>query len=96
VDPSQNGSREGVVVDEILRHNRIIPMGNEILERRMEFSSRTTKGQETNKGQATGKGETPSISRLITNKEYPNKKYKRSNRVDGSTTKKKPIPNPMT
>jgi hypothetical protein len=69
VDPGKNGSKEGVVADEILHHNRGSAMGNERLEGGMEGSSRANKRKETIR------------SGPLTEEEYPSMEYKRNNRA---------------
>jgi hypothetical protein len=55
VDPSKEGSIEGVVVDEIFHHSRGSAVGNEILDGGMEGSSGANKRLAANKRQVTNR-----------------------------------------
>jgi hypothetical protein len=59
VDPGKKGSREGVVADEILHHNRGSAMGNERLEGGMEGSSGANKIKQPSKVGSSQKKSTP-------------------------------------
>jgi hypothetical protein len=68
VDLGKNGSRYGVVVDDILCHGRGSAMGNERLTEGMESSNGASKRSET------------IISGPLTKEEYPSMKYKKKSR----------------